>query len=91
MTGPKNRPRIPRPLENTVADERLTKTLVDRERREIALEKASEAAGAPDEDGEAPVVVVLGPDGVPQIADPADLAPETVRVDLPDPPPKRQG
>jgi hypothetical protein len=89
MTGPNKRPPRPRPrLEATVADPVLTKTLADRVRREVAYERASDVELTSTDDGEAPVVVVLGPDGVPQIADPVDEAPETIRVDLDETPPK---
>ena len=89
MTGPPKRPLSSRRhLEETVADAGLTKTLADRVRREVALEKATEGESGTNDDRQAPVVVVLGPDGIPQIADAADVAPATVRVELPQSPPK---
>ena len=89
MTGPNKRPPLPRRhLEATVADPVLTKTLADRVRREVAVEKASDVELTSTDDQEAPVVIVLGPDGVPQIADAVDDAPETIRVDLDETPPK---
>ncbi len=82
MTGPSKRPPPPRRrLEATVPNHVLTKTLANRVKREVALEKASDVDTTGD-DEQAPVVVVLGPDGVPQIADPVESAPETVRVEV---------
>jgi hypothetical protein len=91
MNGPpRQRPRSRRHLEATVADPVLTKTLAARVKREVALEKATEDESGPIDDPDAPVVVVLGPDGIPQIADAGDAAPETVRIDIDDAPPKRR-
>jgi hypothetical protein len=97
MNGPP-RKRLPRHLQETVPEQALTSALASKIRREVALESAekeAESAGG-DEDGRATedkVVVVLGPDGVPQIADEVDSAPSTVRVDLdeePEPPNTRR-
>jgi hypothetical protein len=81
MTGPKKSPEPPlRRRDATLPDAELTKTLAERIRREVALEKAiDDEDPAPSEDGRASVVVVLGPDGVPQIAIAAEKAPETKR------------
>jgi hypothetical protein len=66
----------------------LTKTLANRVKRDVALEKASASEPAVEEE-EVAVVVVLGPDGVPQLADPVESAPETVRIQTDDTPSKR--
>jgi hypothetical protein len=82
MTGPrKSSPPPYRRPEATLPDIELTQTLAERIRREVALEKASdESEPVPSEETRPSVVVVLGPDGVPQIAVDAEKAPETTRV-----------
>ncbi|MGO9714038.1 MAG: hypothetical protein ACLQBL_34605 [Polyangiaceae bacterium] len=91
MNGPPPKRRPPRHLQETVPEKALTSALASKIRREVALESAekeAESAGG-DDDGretEDKVVVVLGPDGVPQIADDVDSAPTTVRVDVEDEP-----
>ena len=102
-TGPR-KPPPPRPRrdDSTVKDGVLTSVLNQRVRREVELEKAADETELleplqplQEETSEARVVIVLGPDGVPQIADEVDAAPPTVRMDLDEspaprePPPKR--
>ena len=81
MAGSKPPPKRT-PRDATVPDPVLTRTLAERVKRDVALEKASEGSDADEHDEGAAVVIVLGPDGVPQIADAVDKAPATVRYDL---------
>ena len=92
MTAPKDRKPLGRrlPESSTLKDTNLTAILASRVRREVAVEKAVEGVEAGEEAPEERVVVVLGPDGVPQIADEPGTAPETVRVDLDEPPVTRK-
>jgi hypothetical protein len=92
MPGPrKSTPPPFRRREVTLPDAELTMTLAERIRREVALEKASDEVEPPStHEDQAPVVVVIGPDGVPQIAVDAEKAPETTRVADPAPLPKRR-
>ena len=86
MVDPKPPPprrRIPH-LAATVADPVLTDKLAKRVRRDVDLETAEKAAANAEGTGDHPaqgVKVVLGPDGVPQLADDPEVAPETVRAD----------
>ena len=84
VSGPKKEPPRKR-LEATVPDPVLTKTLAAKVRQDIAQEKAGGTEADATADGEARVVVVLGPDGVPQLADEVDSAPVTIRVNLDEP------
>jgi hypothetical protein len=69
--------------EATLPDIETTTTLATRIRREVELERASgESEPPPGLAEDAPVVVVVGPDGVPEIADEAGAEPETVRAGL---------
>jgi hypothetical protein len=71
------------PLSQTLADPALTSSLAAKVRRDVALESAEKDAKGDDGNGgeaEEHVVVVLGPDGMPQIAEEAAGAPETERV-----------
>jgi hypothetical protein len=70
-------------LSQTLADPALTSTLAAKVRRDVALESAEKDAkgdAGGEVEAEERVVVVLGPDGVPQIAEEAGSAPETIRV-----------
>jgi hypothetical protein len=85
MTDPKARkPIVGRRLrdDSTLKDAVLTGTLASRVKREVAVEKATESVEAEEDHPEERVVVVLGPDGIPQLADAVDAAPETVRIDI---------
>jgi hypothetical protein len=79
----------------TIPNLTLTDVLNTRVRREVALEKAAEPEPHVEDDVDVSVDVVLGADGVPQIADEAEHAPDRVgdvghgSRKSPRPPPKR--
>jgi hypothetical protein len=81
--GPKIRP-SPAPFrrpEATLPDIETTNAIASRIRREVAIERASESEPPPSVDTQPPVVVVVGPDGVPEIAEELGEEPATVRWD----------
>jgi hypothetical protein len=80
MIGPKPPNGYRRP-EATIPDAETTATLANRIRREVALERASGESEPPPTMEDAPVVVVVGPDGIPEIAEEAGAEPQTVRWD----------
>jgi hypothetical protein len=90
MTGPAKRlPPPRRRLEATVADPVKMKQLADRVKREVAFERASDVDLDAD-DQQAAVVVVLGPDGLPRIAEAIEAEPVTIRIASEETNPKRR-
>jgi hypothetical protein len=82
MIGPKPPARYRR-SEATIPDAETTATIANRLRREVALERASGESEPPPTLEDAPVVVVVGPDGIPEIAEEAGAEPKTVRWEEP--------
>jgi hypothetical protein len=79
--GPRTHP-SPAPFrrpEATLPDIETTNAIASRIRREVAIERASESEPPPSLDTQPPVVVVVGPDGVPEIADEPGEEPATIR------------
>ncbi len=77
--------------EATFKDERATQAYAERVKRDLALEKARE--GRDRASSETRATVVEGPDGIPQLADLPEDAPETVRWDVDEgdePPPAKR-